>query len=138
MTLHVFRSRVAFSACPSHYLVTLFSPSNKFSAVLSCFVFLRSLRFPQSVLVSLFSSFGRKILRACFNSKHFFLLPSSMSNYRCKTSLFSAINTVLSAYLKLFTFCPPILIPLYTSSLDFALLFHRRKGKGLGKVHIPV
>ena len=46
------------------------------------------------------------------NSQPFFLLSSStMSNNCCKSSSFYAINTVSSAYFKLFMLCPPTLIP---------------------------
>ena len=51
-----------------------------------------------------------------FNSNPFFLLSSStMSNNCCKSSLFSGINTVSSACLKLFKLCPPTLIPGFPS-----------------------
>ena len=51
-----------------------------------------------------------------FHSNPFFLLSSStMSNNCCKSSLFSGINTVSSACLKLFKLSPPTLIPGFPS-----------------------
>ena len=44
------------------------------------------------------------------------LSSSTLSNNCCKSSLFSAINTVSSVYLKLFLLCPPILIPGHPST----------------------
>ena len=53
-----------------------------------------------------------------FNLNPFLLLSSSsfndVNNFY-KSSSFSAINTVSSAYLKLFKLCPPTLIPGYPS-----------------------
>ena len=76
-----------------------------------------------------------------FNPYPFLLLSSSVMSNNCgKSSLFSAINTASSAYLMLFTLCPPILIPGYPSGYPSMLLksFHCKERKGLEQAHILV
>ena len=61
----------------------------------------------------------------CFDYAHYFCLfaiefqsylsASFFNNNCCYSSLFSAINTESSAYLKLFSLCPPTLISRYPS-----------------------
>ena len=66
-----------------------------------------------------------------FNSNPFFLLSSStMSNNCCKSSLFSGINTVSSACLKLFQLCPPTLIPGFPSRFCIIISLYREKMSG--------
>ena len=67
-----------------------------------------------------------------FNSDPFSLPSSStMSDNCCKSSIFSAIYTMSSAYLKLLTLCPLTLIPVYLSRLHiiFPLQIEKRPGE---------